>query len=98
MSKPVTKKVGLTDLKARLSEHMRQVKDGDVLIVTQNEIPVAKLVPYEITPIEITKGEGVKLQPARRRFELMYNSSPVKLSEVKKKASEILLEMRKERF
>ena len=37
----------VVDLKARLSEHLRQVKSGHELIVTERAVPVARLLPLD---------------------------------------------------
>jgi prevent-host-death family protein len=47
------KTVGIADLKARLSEHLRAVKKGRSLTVLDRETPVARLVPVETGPLEI---------------------------------------------
>jgi prevent-host-death family protein len=41
------KKVGIADLKARLSEHLRSVRAGRTLVVMDRETPVARIVPYD---------------------------------------------------
>jgi prevent-host-death family protein len=47
------KTVGIADLKARLSEHLRSVKKGRTLTVMDRETPVARLVPVEAGPLEL---------------------------------------------
>lgn len=46
-SKTSNKTVAVADLKARLSSHLRRVKQGSELVVTERGIPVAKLVPLK---------------------------------------------------
>lgn len=41
----VMKKVGIADLKAHLSGHLRTVKKGETLIVVERGTPVARIVP-----------------------------------------------------
>ena len=41
------KNVGIADLKARLSEHLRAVRAGEELTVMDRRTPVARLVPIE---------------------------------------------------
>jgi prevent-host-death family protein len=41
------RKVGIADLKARLSEHLRQVRRGRTLTVFDRDRPVARIVPYD---------------------------------------------------
>jgi prevent-host-death family protein len=40
------KKVGVAELKARLSENLRGVRDGEEIIVMDRDTPVARIVPY----------------------------------------------------
>lgn len=51
----VMKTVGIADLKARLSEHLRSVRKGRTLTVLDRETPVAKIVPYAAEPIELRR-------------------------------------------
>lgn len=41
------KTVKIADLKARLSEHLRAVRNGRALTVMDRETPIARIVPYE---------------------------------------------------
>jgi len=43
-------KVGIADLKARLSEHLRRVRSGRTLTVLDRDTPVAQIVPYDAQP------------------------------------------------
>ena len=52
--------VRIADLKARLSEHLRSVRNGGTLTVLDRDTPVARIVPYAAHPLEIRK--------ARRRL------------------------------
>jgi prevent-host-death family protein len=45
--------VGIADLKAHLSEHLRAVKKGRTLTVLDRDTPVARLVPVERGTLEI---------------------------------------------
>ena len=47
--------VGIADLKARLSEHLRSVRNGDSLTVLDRNTPIARIVPYASQPLEIRK-------------------------------------------
>ena len=49
------KTVGIADLKARLSEHLRTVKRGATLTVVDRDRPVAVLAPVETAGLEIRK-------------------------------------------
>lgn len=43
----VMKEVGIAELKARLSAHLRRVRAGESLTILDRATPVARLVPYE---------------------------------------------------
>jgi prevent-host-death family protein len=49
------KGVGIAELKARLSEHLRSVRKGKSLTVLDRDTPVARIVPYAAEPIEIRR-------------------------------------------
>lgn len=61
----VTRKVGLRELRKRLSEYVRQVRGGDVVLVTDRGQIVAELHPpgSSAAPADITSG---LLELARR--------------------------------
>jgi prevent-host-death family protein len=40
-------RVGIADLKAHLSEHLRKVRAGRTITVVDRDTPVASIVPYE---------------------------------------------------
>ena len=64
--------VRIADLKARLSEHLRMVRNGETLTVLDRDTPVARIVPYAAQPLEIRKAKrqvrDLKLprRPAKR--------------------------------
>lgn len=47
--------VRIADLKARLSEHLRSVRNGGTVTVLDRDTPVARIVPYTTPPLEIRK-------------------------------------------
>ncbi len=59
--------VRIADLKARLSEHLRSVRNGSTLTVLDRDRPVARIVPYAAQPLEIRKAKrrlrDLKLPP-----------------------------------
>jgi prevent-host-death family protein len=65
-------KVRIAELKARLSEHLRSVRNGDTLTVLDRETPIARIVPYAPQPLDIRKAKkrlrDLKLpaKPAKR--------------------------------
>jgi prevent-host-death family protein len=48
-------KVGIADLKARLSEHLRSVKNGRVVTILDRDTPIARLVPYKAESIDVRR-------------------------------------------
>lgn len=49
-------KVGIADLKAHLSEHLRKVRRGHTLIVLDRDTPVARIVPYDSeSPLQVRR-------------------------------------------
>lgn len=47
--------VGIAQLKARLSEHLRSVRKGRTLTVLDRDTPVARIVPYAAEPVEVRR-------------------------------------------
>lgn len=47
--------VGIADLKARLSEHLRAVRKGREILVLDRSTPVARIVPCESNTLEICR-------------------------------------------
>jgi prevent-host-death family protein len=68
--------VRIADLKARLSEHLRTVRNGGTVTVFDRDTPVARIVPYVAQPLDIRKAKrrlrDLKLppKPARRTDSL----------------------------
>ena len=63
----VMKEVGIAELKARLSQHLRRVRAGNSLTVLDRATPVARLVPYERgpAPLPIRKPRSSAPNPGR---------------------------------
>ena len=52
----VMSKVGIADLKAHLSEHLRKVRGGRAVTILDRATPIAQIVPYETeAPLEIRR-------------------------------------------
>ncbi len=49
------KAIGIAELKARLSEHLRAVRKGRTLIVLDRKTPVARIVPYAVDAVEVRR-------------------------------------------
>ena len=66
------KKVGIAQFRAHLSEHLRAVRRGGEVLVTDRGEPVARLVPAEPTKVLVThpptrKRHSTKLPPPPAR-------------------------------
>ena len=49
-------KVGIADLKAHLSHHLRRVRTGRTITILDRNTPVAQLIPYDaLTPLEVRR-------------------------------------------
>jgi prevent-host-death family protein len=86
-------RVGVRDLKARLSEYLRQVSQGNTVIITDHGRPVGRLSPVEQPLDERLKAlqsagmvfwNGKKLQP----------STTAAVNRGEQQVSDILVEMR----
>jgi prevent-host-death family protein len=52
----VMSKVGIADLKAHLSQHLRRVRTGRTITVLDRDTPVAQIVPYDAeAPLEVRR-------------------------------------------
>ena len=52
----VMSRVGIADLKAHLSQHLRRVRGGRTITVLDRNTPVAQIVPYDTeTPLEVRR-------------------------------------------
>lgn len=68
----VMKKVGIADLKAHLSEHLRAVRAGRTLTIVDRGTPVAQIVPVDVeAPLQIRRA-------TRKPTDLRLPSPPAK--------------------
>jgi prevent-host-death family protein len=52
----IMSRVGIADLKAHLSQHLRRVRAGRTITVVDRDTPVAQIVPYDAErPLEIRR-------------------------------------------
>ncbi len=49
----VMKTIGIADLKAHLSEHLKSVRKGRTLTVLDRNTPIARIVPFAAEPLEV---------------------------------------------
>lgn len=87
----IVMRVGVADLKAHLSAHLRRVQDGETIVVTDRDRPVAKLVPAE------EGASGIVIRRARKPGRLQDVKLPPPAN-LKRDPVEILLEQRRDRF
>jgi prevent-host-death family protein len=78
--------VRIADLKARLSEHLRSVRNGGTLTVFDRDTPVARIVPFAAVSLEIRRAK-------RRVRDLRLPSKPAKRTD----SVAVLLEDRRRR-
>lgn len=70
------KRVGISELKSHLSEHLRSAEAGEIIEVMDRARPIAKVVPME------HEAGGLELVPATRTFASVrrLRLSPLKLA------------------
>jgi prevent-host-death family protein len=64
----VMKRVRIADLKAHLSEHLRTVRQGEVITILDRETPIARIVPHqkdESSLVIRNKRQGATLRSVR---------------------------------
>jgi antitoxin (DNA-binding transcriptional repressor) of toxin-antitoxin stability system len=49
--------VRIADLKARLSKHLRSVRNGGTLTVLDRDTPVARIIPFVSPALEVRKAQ-----------------------------------------
>jgi prevent-host-death family protein len=81
-------RVGVADLKAHLSAHLRRVRDGETIVVTDRDRPVAKLVP-----VEEGASPGIVIRKARKPGRLQDVRLPPPAN-LKRDIVEVLLDLR----
>jgi prevent-host-death family protein len=81
-------RVGVRELKARLSEYLRQVKAGDVLVITERGKPIGRILPAEqsledrirdLAAAGLVRWNGEKLAPFK---PLVVNRGDVQVSDL----------------
>ena len=69
------KKVGVADLKSRLSEYLRAVRRGETIAVLDRQTPIAQIVPVRRMPLDVR--EPAPGTPAPNKIPL---PKPLKLT------------------
>jgi prevent-host-death family protein len=86
-------RVGVRDLKSRLSEYLRQVKHGHTVIITEHGHPVGRLLPVEQSLDDRLKALQNAGMVAWNGQKLKSVTSPV-INRGEQQVSDILVEMR----
>lgn len=66
------KRVGIADLKAHLSGHLKAVRRGESVLVVDRDKPIARLIPYD------EPGTGVVTRPPRRELHSIQLPPPMR--------------------
>jgi prevent-host-death family protein len=66
----VMKRAKIAELKARLSEYLREVRSGRSLVVMDRNTPVARLVPYAPEGEALSVRKPLGRSPSLRRVPL----------------------------
>ena len=85
--------VGIRDLKARLSEYIRQVKNGKTILVTVHGQPVGRILPIEPSldkQIEALREAGLIAWDGKKLLPI----TPPAINRGERLVSDILVEMR----
>ena len=80
--------VRIAELKARLSEHLRAVRRGHALVVTDRDTPIARLVPYR------SEGDLLSIREPAGAFPSLQRVPLPKAVKLGVDAVELLLEER----
>jgi prevent-host-death family protein len=86
-------RVGVRDLKARLSEYLRAVKTGHTVIITEHGRPIGRLTPME-------QSLEIRLKALQDAGMIAWNGQKIKpisavvINQSNKQVSDILVEMR----
>ena len=86
-------RVSVRDLKSRLSEYLRQVKQGETIIITDHGQPVGRLVPAGQTPeerLKVLQDAGLVAWNGQKLKPIM----PVAVNRSDRQVSDILVGMR----
>lgn len=85
--------VGVRDLKTRLSEYLRLVKNGHTVLVTEHGKAIGRIVPIEATldqRVSVLRQAGLIFWNGQK----LWGSQTVGENTSRKQISEILVEMR----
>jgi prevent-host-death family protein len=85
--------VGIRDFKARLSEYMQRVKDGQSLVITEHGKPVGRILPVAMSleeRIEVLRKAGLVEWSGKKLRDI----KPPATNRGDKLASDIVVELR----
>ncbi len=87
----VMKKVGIARLKARLSEHLQDVRRGGSFTIMDRSTPIARVVPYG------SETEPIRVRPPRGRYPSLQRVPLPPPLRIKGDVVDLLLEDRRDR-
>jgi len=85
--------VGIRAFKARLSEYMQQVKDGQSIVITEHGKPVGRILPIPVSledRLEMLRKAGLVEWSGKKLRDI----KPPAINRGEKLASDIVVEMR----
>lgn len=92
------KRIAIAVLKAKLSEYISKVRAGEELLLTDRNVPVAKIVPLAASDDGVGFLEGLiregKARPPKKKLPKNFFSTPLTVKDTSDKVLAALLEDR----
>lgn len=85
--------VGIRDLKARLSDYLRQLQKGQVIVITDHGKPIGRIIPAETNleeRVEILRKAGMVEWSGKKLRDI----APLAVNRGVQLASDMIVEMR----
>ena len=89
----MTSSVNIAELKAKLSQYLRQVRSGGEVVVMDRDRPVARLLPY----VEPSRKPKLNIRKAARPVRAIESLQLPPIKRLKRDVVELLLEERAKR-
>ena len=87
--------VGVRDLKARLSEYLRKVQEGQVVVITDHGKTVGRIVPeLESMDVEARVKALIKAGAVAWNGKKLRDIEPMAVNRSNKLASDVVIELR----
>jgi prevent-host-death family protein len=84
------KTVGIRELKQNPSAVLAEVKNGEVVTITERGVPIARIVPAALSPLEEMIANGEVLVPEGKLSEALDQITPIPRAPGEKTAQEWL--------